>query len=168
MTVERILGEQGSSNTSLARQIIKTNENYKLSVYDEVVIAVAEVTLTLPDDPYVGEEHTIVSDETALVSLVGGAFPINGGNQVLQPSSAGKVIFGALQTWIPICCIGGSAGPTGPTGDTGPTGPSEGPTGPTGDTGPTGPTGDTGDTGPTGPTGNTGGTGPTGPTGPSN
>jgi hypothetical protein len=164
MGVERVLGEQGSSNAQVAHQVIKTDVDYEINVADEEVIATKSLVLLLPKSPYVGELHLLAADTTAaLVLILGNGFPINGfpTGMPLSPSSAVEVLFSVNKEWIPLCCPGSGQGPTGPTGPTGPSGGPPGPTGPTGPSGgPPGPTGPTGpSSGPPGPTGPTGATG---------
>ena len=176
----RIHGEQGSGNTSFVRQIISTNDDYELMVSDDAVIVTEPATVTLPDDPYVGEMHQIVADvmehhHHPTVLVRGGRYSINGGNIRLRQSSTVTLTFTVHKEWVPSAQRGrrgeegprGHRGHTGPTGATGATGPASTASGSTGATGPTGagatgPTGASGTTGATGPTGTTGPTGPTG------
>lgn len=169
----RVHGEQGSSNTSFVRQIISTNDDYELIVSDDAVIVTEPATITLPENPYVGETHQIVADvmehhHHPSVLVRGGRYSINGGNIRLRQSSTVTLTFTVHKEWVPSAQRGrrgeqGERGPRGHRGHTGSTG-ATGATGTTGTIGSTGPTGSTGfgATGPTGP-GNAGTTGPTGP-----
>jgi hypothetical protein len=176
----KILGEQGSSNTSLVRDAVATSHDYTTEKND-LVIAERPVTITLDRHPYVGQICQVVADIFARdkkLHIRGGEYPINGGDVHLSGSSTITFTFTVRKEWVPSTERGrrgprgdeGRRGPTGTTGPTGATGPTGLPgsasaTGATGPAGSSGPTGALGSTGPTGPTGNTGPTGSTGPTG---
>jgi hypothetical protein len=192
----KIMGEQGSSNTSFVRDSVSTADDY-VAKKNDLIIATRPCRVTLDRAPYVGQICQVVADvfechgKHERVVVEGGEYPINGGNVHLKESSTCTFTFTVHKEWVPSAERGrrgprgeeGRRGPAGATGSTGATGPTglpgtasaTGATGPTGDGGPTGPMGtSTGPTGPTGatgpgpagPAGSTGPTGATGPTGP--
>lgn len=165
----KIIGEQGSGNTSLVRDTVATAHDYTTQKND-LVIATRPVVITLDRSPYVGQVCQIVADtfggRDKKLHIRGGEHPINGGNVHLPESSSITFTFTVHREWISTTERRDSRGEKGPKGPTG----SNGVNGSLGATGPTGPccTGSTGATGfsamgPTGPTGSKGSTGATGP-----
>lgn len=174
----RVLGEQGSGNTSLTRDTVATEHDYTTKKND-LVIATQPITITLDRDPYVGQVCQIVADtfgrRDGRLLVRGGEHPINGGDVRMSESSTVTFTYTVHREWVPSAERGrrgrrGEEGPKGTAGSagvTGPTGPGTGSTGATGPTGVTGPccTGATGPTGTQGRVGESGGPGATGPTG---
>jgi hypothetical protein len=97
-------GQLGSTNTSLVRQTISTDEDYTIGVLDDLVIAERPCTLRLPKDAYVGK----VIQCTADVSCKDGTVhvhgtdckPIAGGNIHLKKGSSVTLTLAPSRTWI--------------------------------------------------------------------
>ena len=120
MTIKRIQGQQGDSSSTFARQTIETDENVTLDNLDDVVYVIRDATVTLANNPYIGQEHLIVADG-GTATAVGGAFPLAGEPVAVPDKTSLKVIFDSKNEWIPECC-GGEQGPPGPQGEQGPQG----------------------------------------------
>jgi hypothetical protein len=104
MSATRVQGQQGDTNVSSATQVVKTDVDYKLNLRDDLVVATAAVTLTLPDAPYQGEKHTIAGDG-GVATVTGGAFPIAGGDGTVPNGKMASVVFSTEGRWIPDCCL---------------------------------------------------------------
>jgi len=118
-------GQQGEGSGSNARKVVRVDGDYTAGTLDACLSIKANANLTLPQNPFSGETHQILTDG-GIATVLGGANVILGGNFVLPDQSEASVSFTAEGRWIKCIC----GGPTGPSGPSGPTG--VGPAGPTG------------------------------------
>lgn len=95
----------GSSNTSLVRTIISTDEDHQIENSDDITIATKPCTVKMPRHPYVGEVCQIVADKfkkecDKKLHIHGGEYPINGGNIELSEGSTVTLTFTVHKEWV--------------------------------------------------------------------
>lgn len=112
MGIKRIQGQLSNTNTNIAVQVIETDgDAVSMEVADNEVVAkdaAANVDVTLPDNPFYGEEHLLVNSNSLSLTLKGGLHTLwdrgIAGDVIIGKNSSLKVTFSTSDTWITECC----------------------------------------------------------------
>jgi hypothetical protein len=111
MPVTRKSGQLSNTNTNVALQVVETDEDYTLELADNVVVAKGvdgNVDLTLPENPFWGESHLLVNDESASLTVKGGNHQLYDrgllGDVTVATNSSLRVNYSTGNKWITECC----------------------------------------------------------------
>lgn len=99
MSATRVQGQQGGTNSSSAKVVVRTDKDFTPDNNDDVVTCVARLTVTLPPHPYAGQTHTVVA-KSGTVTVQGGAWPLIGGDQLVLPGNSLGVVFDTEDEWV--------------------------------------------------------------------
>jgi hypothetical protein len=98
MTAARITGQP----INLGPQYVETDEDYVMDPGDGIVAGLASVRITLPENPVVGEMHSVFAQDGD-VTLLGGEHVLwrqgIAGN-ILLPNKSGLVVAFIANDWI--------------------------------------------------------------------
>lgn len=90
----------GEGSVSNANTTVRTNVNYTADSMDKVIFLESGATLTLAPNPSQGKTILVVA-VGAVAAVLGGAFPIAGGNLSLPKDSSVLLAFDTENVWVP-------------------------------------------------------------------